>query len=274
MIRSFTKKVDDDCPIALFFNKCLEGCNTGMIFSTPRTFTQHNGDDIYCTCLLFEDYAASFVEKLKQIINVISQYDAEFDFHWKFYAASKRINIIKEYGGKDDDYNKDGSILMVGIPDESLAAYSVINDLYEEEVVDIVQDTIPHDLKRIAAIIQMGASTTITDMFEQVAGKTILPSKIDTEGNVKCMSRMDVEMDKAINKADADTQTQMIYLACSAMQYILARIKKLPKMEDNKNELIYIRNFTAKILNADFEAWLQDTEFTQFCKDIDKKENK
>lgn len=274
MIRSFTKKVDDDCPIASFFNTCLKGCSTAMIFSTPRTFTQHNGDDIYCTCLLFEDYAASFVEKLKQIINVISQYEAEFGFHWKFYASSKRIELIKEYGGEDDDYDEDGRIVMVGIPDEKLAAYSVINDLYEQDVVDIVQDTTPRDLRRIAAVIQMDASLTVTDMFEQAIGKTVLPSKVDEDGNVKHMSRMDVEMDKAVNKADADTLVQTLYLACGAMQYLLNRVKNLSKIKDNKKELSYIRNFATKILNADIEEWMQDTEFTQFCKDIDKKENK
>lgn len=274
MIRSFTEKVDDGSPIATFFNTCLKGCNTAMIFSAPRTFAQHGGDDIYCSCLLFEDYASSFVAKLRQIINTISVYETEFGFHWKFYASSKRINLIKEYGGDDEDYNKDGSVITLGIPDEKLATYSISNELYEQDAIDIVQDTTPRDLQRITAIIQMGASLTVTDMFEQAIGKTILPSKIDEDGNVKHMSRMDVEMDKAINKADADTQIQMLYLTCGAMQYILTRVKNLSTTKDNKDELLHIRNFATKILNTDIEDWLQDTEFTQFCKNIDKKENK
>ena len=89
-----------------------------MIFSAPRTFTQHDGNYIYCSCLLFEDYASSFVAKLRQIINTISIYDTEFGFRWKYYASSKRINLIKEYGGDDEDYNKDGSVITLGIPDE------------------------------------------------------------------------------------------------------------------------------------------------------------
>lgn len=274
MIRSFTKKVDDGSPIATFFNTCLKGCNTAMIFSAPRTFARHGGDDIYCTCLLFEDYASSFVAKLRQIVDTISVYEAEFGFHWKFYASSKRIELVKEYGGEDDDYDEDGRIVMVGVPDEKLATYSVVNDLYENEVVDIVQDTTPRDLRHIAAVIQMDASLTVTDIFEQAIGKTVLPSKVDEDGNVKHMSRMDVEMGKAVNKADADTLVQTLYLACGAMQYILNRVKNLSKIKDNKKELSYIRDFATKILNADIEDWLQDTEFAQFCKDIDKKENK
>lgn len=274
MIRQLTKKIDDDSLIASFFNTCLKGCNTAMIFSAPRTFAQHNGNYIYCSCLLFEDYASSFVAKLRQIINTISIYDTEFGFHWKYYASSKRINLIKEYGGDDEDYNKDGSIITLGIPDEKLATYSIINDLYEQDAVDIVQDTTPRDLQRITAIIQMDASTTITDMFEQAINKTVLPSKVDEDGNIKYMSRMDVEMDKAINKADADTQIQMLYLTCGAMQYILTCIKNLSKTKDNKEELLYIRDFTTKILNANVEAWLQDVEFIKFCKNIDKKKNK
>lgn len=274
MIRQLTKKIDDDSLIASFFNTCLKGCNTAMIFSAPRTFTQHDGNYIYCSCLLFEDYASSFVAKLRQIINTISIYDTEFGFRWKYYASSKRINLIKEYGGDDEDYNKDGSVITLGIPDEKLASYSVVADLYEENVIDNVQDTMPRDLQRITTIMQMNASTTITDMFEQAIGKTVLPSKVDEDGNIKYMSRMDVEMGKAINKADADTQIQMLYLTCGAMQYILTCIKNLSKTKDNKEELLYIRDFTTKILNADIEEWLQDTEFIQFCKDIDKKENK
>lgn len=274
MIRSFIEKVDDGSPIATFFNTCLKGCNTAMIFSAPRTFAQHGGDDIYCSCLLFEDYASSFVAKLRQIVNTISVYEAEFGFHWKFYASSKRIELIKEHGGEDDDYDEDGRIVMVGVPDEKLAAYSVVNDLYENEVVDIVQDTAPRDLRRIAAVIQMDASLTVTDMFEQAIGKTVLPSKVDEDGNVKQMSRMDVEMDKAIDKANADTLVQTLYLACGAMQYILTRVKNLSKTKDNKDELLYIRDFATRILNADVEGWAQDTEFNQFCKDIGKKENK
>lgn len=104
-------RIDDDSLLANFFNKVLGNLDMARIISAPRTF-RHKDDEnsrycidlFYDTCL-WEMYLHQFIYKLRGWIKTLDEYLTEFGGSWKYYASSKRIESVNEYGGDDDDDN-------------------------------------------------------------------------------------------------------------------------------------------------------------------------
>ena len=98
-------RIDDDSLLANFFNKVLGNLDMERIISAPRTY-RHKDDEnsrycidlFYDTCL-WEMYLHQFIYKLNGWIKTLDEYLTEFSGSWKYYASSKRIESVNEYGG-------------------------------------------------------------------------------------------------------------------------------------------------------------------------------
>lgn len=280
MPKYMTKKLEETNNLAIFLNRCLKSLDSVLIFTEPRTFKtvqEEGGHDmcyLYCQCVLFESYATSLTKKLAHIVSVIEEYKGEFNSKWKFYALSKRIESIKKYGGDEDDYDENGNIITENISDNKLDIYSVIEDLYYDDWTDIVQNTEPTDLCEITTMLATNASITPTDLFRITLGKTILPSKIDGNGNVTKMTLDDVAMQKALDRVEADDLSTTLHLLCGAIQYMYSKIKILNKHKDNKDELNAIQDIAMSLLDFRIDDVIVKPDFKQVFETICKENKK
>ena len=146
------KHIESELPLAVVFNKVISKITTLWIMTRPRIFDDTKGEEAtfkmitYYQILLWEKWLHEVVKRLQEWVTSIDEYFDEFNGCWEYYALSKRLDFIDEYGTDDDeDYNSDGSIKTEGITHEQLKYHTVFSNLYHDSV-DIVQDTKPTDL--------------------------------------------------------------------------------------------------------------------------------
>ena len=100
----------------------------------------------YYLTVLWERWLHGVFNRLLEWADIISTYFDEYNGSWEYYALSKRLEFINEYGSDDnDDYNPDDTIKTTSITHEQLKYHTIFYDLYHD-CVDIVQDTKPDDL--------------------------------------------------------------------------------------------------------------------------------
>ena len=278
MMEMLAKRIEDKSMLACMLNECLHNVDTIRIFSTPTTFKRNRDtgstNNAYCICLLFEEYAKQIVVRLRGIISAITEYETGFNSSWKYYAMSKRLEAINQYGGEEDDYDENGDVIKIGLTDEQLFCYSIISDLYLDDWKDLAQETTPNDLSIVASVLNTSASITITDMFKQVCGKTILPTKINNNGEIVKMTREDVELDKITKQVDASDLSEILFLVCGLVQYVFHKIKTLPKDSDNKEDLKAIKEMCQAILNLEIDShFFTNNEFITFYDNIKHLDN-
>ena len=145
------KQIESEQPLAIAFNKVISKITTLWIMTRPRIFDDTKGEEAtfkmitYYQILLWEKWLHEVVQRLQEWITTIDEYFDEFNGSWEYYALSKRLDFLNEYGGDDEDYNPDGSIKTTGVTHDQLKYHTVFYDLYHE-CVDIVQDTHPQDV--------------------------------------------------------------------------------------------------------------------------------
>lgn len=279
MIKCMLTKLKEDCELSKFLNHCLSPLNSTTILSHPRTFAILNEekDDaiscyIYCQCLLFEDYASSLIKKLRQIVEDIEEYEGEFSSKWKYYAMAKRLEILREGYGETEDYDDNGEPITKDIPGDRLKTYSIVEKLYTDDWIDIVQDTCPRDLASIVRMIKANAEISITDFFRIGFGKTILPSVIDEKngGKIRKMTIEEVDMKKALDEVQANDTSAYLVLLCGVVQYMFSKIKSLNKCADNEKELSEIKNMANSLLRFELDDIICQKQFMPFFKNLCK----
>lgn len=251
-------RIDDDSLLANFFNKVLGNLDMARIISAPRTF-RHKDDEnsrycidlFYDTCL-WEMYLHQFIYKLNGWIKTLDEYLTEFGGSWKYYASSKRIESVNEYGGDDDDYNEDGSVKVMDIPNDRLEPYSVIRELVCDDWTDIVQETIPKDLERLYGCLQAEANLSIADFFKDKMGVDIPMYQKDDNGNMVKMGFADKVLHKAAEQNNSEVMGSYVLLACYCMHDLISAIKSLNPFEDNVEALTSVRNDSVRFLSMSF----------------------
>lgn len=266
------KRIGDDSSLSKIFNRVLRKIDLVRIISAPSTFSVKDHDNrmrelFYDTCL-WEMYLHGVVKRLREWEAVLAEYEDEFLSSWKYYAASKRIAAIRDYGGDRDDYDKDGNVKTM-ITEKDLMAYSVIGDLYFDDWRDIVQDTKPDDLSGMGAAMRVNADISFTDMLKECFGKEIPTYKRGTDGNIVKMGFGDHVLAKISGQDEAEELISFVVGIAYIISVVVENIKGLPKDEDNKDVLRCLRTLVnnllgvkdSETLNAivrDFSDWLKN----------------
>lgn len=117
-------RIKDGSRLADLFNQVMHKLDIVRIVSAPSTFEMVNKDEqcvelFYESCL-WELYFHGVVDKLNRWVKVLNEYESEFGSNWKYYASSKRLESIKEYGGDDKDYDTEGNIRTLNLSNEDL----------------------------------------------------------------------------------------------------------------------------------------------------------
>lgn len=250
-------KIEDNSNLASLLNKTLHDLNIVRIMSAPTTFAierqNERGMEIFYESCLWEMYFHGIIDKLNRWVKVLSEYESEFASNWRYYASSKRLESIKEYGGEDSDYDDEGNIRTLNLSDDDLGCYTVIGDLVQDDWRDIVQETKSEHLSGLCSALQTQAKISITDIFKQAVGKEIATYKEDEEGNMIPMTFADKVLSKASDESQADDLSNTVLYVCYCIQFIIEKIRTLDKFNDNKECLSSIYRDVECLLELKFK---------------------
>lgn len=250
-------RIKDDSRLANLFNQVLHKLDIVRMMSAPSTFEKKEEDEyvakmFYESCL-WEMYLHGVIDKLNFWKNLLNEYETEFGSNWKYYASSKRLESIKEYGGDDKDYDTEGNIRTMNLSNEDLECYSILTDLVQDDWRDIVQETKAEHLSGLCASLQTQAKISITDVLKNISGQEIPMYKEDEDGNMVKMTFADRALSKASDESRADDLSTMVLFVCHSIQLIIEKIRALDNFKDNKAELISIGKDISCLLEGNFK---------------------
>ena len=228
-----------------------------MLFA-PKTFedTKEENRDFaerfYQSCL-WELWFYRSLSRLHEWDDTLNKYFSEYEGKWKFYACSKRIESINEYGGEESDYNEDGSIRTLNLTEDDLRHHTALGEMVQDDWRDIVQETTCADLQYMISCLKTHASFSLSDAFKECFGKEIATYKQDENGNMVPMSFADKAMDKAVEQYTADGMAIGITLVCEFIQRIIRDIRAMDKFSDNRDKLIQIHKDVRNILDFNLD---------------------
>lgn len=243
-------RIDDKSKLAFFFNEVLSKLDIIRIFSCPTTFEKLDKGialRFYEGCL-WEMYFHKVVSKLNHWNTLLYNYFTEYEGSWKYYASSKRLELIKEYGGEDSDYDSSGNIRTLNLSTEDLKHYTIVSDMIPDDWEDIAQETKPEHLETLCISLKVEAKTSLTDIFKKSTGQELTMYK-EENGKMVPMTFADKALSQASDEAFADGYSALILYVCKEMQFIIERIKGLDKFKDNKEELESISVVINDLLN-------------------------
>lgn len=261
-MKELMQLIDSDLPLAKAFNKIISKVQTLRIITVPRTFEDVKGQDAafrmanYYQTVLWEKWLHGVVERLQEWVDTIDEYFDEFEGCWEYYALSKRLDSIKEYGSDDEeDFNRDGSVKTTGISHEQLYYYTVFLDLYHD-CVDIVQDSRPEDLYPLIEAIDIKSRISITDILSKVSGKTVPSYFVGEDGTLHQATFEEKELHKAAGMVEAHDYGQLVCTVALLMEQLTKEIEAVAKSDaayDDQHALLYaIQNDADAILNLHF----------------------
>ena len=254
--------IEGEQPLAIAFNKVISKITTLWIMTRPRIFDDTKGEEAafkmitYYQILLWEKWMHGVVQRLKEWTSTIDEYFDEFNGSWEYYALSKRLDFLNEFGGDDEDYNADGSIKTTDITHEQLKYHTVFSDLYHD-CVDIVQDTKPTDLYSLINAIEANSRVSIIDILQKVSGKEITAYTVGDDGNLRPVTFADRELHKVSEMVEAHDYSLVIYTTALLMEQMTKGIETIAKSNtaflDNHELLLAIQCDAMAILSLNFE---------------------
>ena len=254
--------IESDLPLAIVFNKVISKITTLWIMTRPRIFDDIKGEEAafkmmtFYQILLWEKWLHEVVQRLQEWTTTIDEYFGEFNGSWEYYALSKRLDFLKEFGGDDEDYNPDGSIKTTDITHEQLKYQTIFFDLYHD-CVDIVQDTHPQDLYPLVNANETNSRVSIIDILQKVSGKEVTAYTMGDDGNLRPVTFADRELHKVSEMVEAHDYGQVIYITALLMEQLTKGIETVAKSEtaffDNHDLLRAIQSDAEAILSLNFE---------------------
>jgi hypothetical protein len=215
--------------------------------SLPRVFRDSKDEmaafrmQNYYETVLWEKWLHGVLGRLEEWSKNINAYFDDFNGSWEYYALSKRLDFIREFGSDvEEDYNPDGSIKTQGITPERLKYHTLFSDLYHDSV-DIVQDTEPPDLYPLMSALNANSCMSIIDVLQQLSCKGIRSYIVDKNGNIRLATEDDRTQLKISELAEAIDLGQLVFAVAQLMEMLTSEIKSIYKsdraFEDNHDVL-------------------------------------
>jgi len=251
----FHTPVEGDSKLSVLFNSILKRLNCIRIMSCPHTFypgKQHEMAIMFYNVCLCELYFHGVVNKLTEWKTLSQEYQKEFGSSWKYYAASRRLELIEKYGGEDSDYNEDGSI-KTEVGEETLASYSILHDLVHGGT-DIVTDTVLFDLSTVISMIETDAKFDVIEVLSSVSGVDIPTYREDADGNIVKQTWVDNALVKAEKEDKADVMVNMLSGVVASIQCIVCKVKSMDAACDNKEFFPWLDESIDRVFDLDFIA--------------------
>lgn len=258
-MKELIESIQSDTPLAKAFNRVMAKIQLLRIMSLPRVFRDSKDEmaafrmQNYYETVLWEKWLHGVFRRLEEWSKAISAYYDEFNGSWEYYALSKRLDFIREYGSEmEEDYNSDGSIKTQNITHEQLKYHTLFSDLYHDSV-DIVQDTEPPDLYPLMSALNANSCMSIIDVLQQLSCKGIRSYLVDKNGNIRPATEDDRTQMKITELAEAIDLGQLVFAVAQLMRMLTSEIESICKsdraFEDNHDIL--------EVMLCDITAMLQ-----------------
>lgn len=230
-MKEFIEPIKSEMPLAKAFNRIISEITILRIMSFPRTFSDATGEfaainmQTYYETVLWEKWLHGVFKRLEEWTNIINEYFDEYAGSWEYYALSKRLEYINDFGSDDDeDYNPDGTVKTHGITNEQLKYHTVFSDLYHD-CVDIVQDTKPEDLYPLISTLKANSQISIIDILQQVSEKPVESYILDESKNLRPATFADKVEIKVSEMVEADDLCGLIIQIAKKMVLLTAKIE-------------------------------------------------
>jgi hypothetical protein len=250
----FFHPVDRDSHLGELFNKVLKELLLFRAISAPRVFKTDDYVDndkekrFYKLCLV-ELYLQRVIKTLNRWKEIATEYNETFAGSWEYYARSKRLECINEYGGEESDYNPDGTI-RTDVGKGELIRYSVAGDMVNDDWRDIVAQTKPNDLNDIYIMINANGEFSITEMFSRM-GTPIKSYRQDEAGNMVQNDWADEAMAKTSNQLESQSVSFLLCLVVHLVVRLVDEIKALNYAEDNREFFLSLPGRIERLFNLD-----------------------
>ena len=242
------EKLEEEHPISFFFNSVMRRLQNLLTLCAPDTFDRPAADafqDVkFCDFCRYELWMHKVVERLEEWDAKTNEYFNEFNGSWKYYAAAKRREYIREYGedGMPPEDTRDCVYLH----------YSVIKDMYDDGFRDIVQDTVPSHLKGLCADLLANSEIDIITEMREFFGGNIEAYKKDEDGNMRPVSAEEHDLDMVTEKVAAEDDSKRIMAIASGVFAIKTMLQACNPFDDNKELLHMVGLCAVALLNMDF----------------------
>lgn len=271
-MKEWMELIDSELPLAKAFNRIISDLELLRIMTNPRIFSDSTDKEApfrmqnYYLTVLWERWLHGVFNRLLEWANTINTYFDEYNGSWEYYALSKRLEFINEFGSDDDDdYNPDDTIKTTGITHEQLKYHTVFYDLYHD-CVDIVQDTKPDDLYPMISTLETKSRFSVIDVLQKATGQQVTSYILDKNGHLRPSTFANKELFKASEMVKAMDNGQLVYNIAQIMGSLTSEIESIAKSEmafyDNHAILNAILHDVSSILHLHLDR----TRFMQLSK--------
>lgn len=249
------ERIEDECKLAEFFNLVMDHLERSRWFTAPIDFhteIQKTGEPqrVFYESCLWELYLHNVVLKLKDWKEAVNEYLNEYKGSWEYYAHAKRLSNIKEYGGEDSDYDRNGEIRTQGLTKEDLMPYSLSSWL-EDSSRNAATSAYPKHLEPMFLFIASSVRHDPLEILQKVSGKKLKQYKQDENGNMVEVSFPEMVQRKAMNEVNADAMVKVLVAVAFEFRSLVNFRNNMPDFEDYKEELTEFVNRIDKLMNMD-----------------------
>jgi hypothetical protein len=258
----YFSKEDESTNLGKFINTVFSKLSCLRILSVPKTFPHENeyigykemNAVLFYDLCLTETYLHSIYMKLHQWKEKAIEYNIEFQSSWKYYAAAKRLKFIRDDGcGGENDYNADGTI-KTEVDETTLADYSIIGELVNEDCRDIFLQTDPKDLLQTVKYLIADSNISIPDIFKHATGREITTYRMEN-GEMKENNWADNQILNCENKEHARMVADYLIGLAVEIKTLVELTRQKEKTSDNKEFFIAMPALVQKILDMQIEPY-------------------
>jgi len=251
--------IEDDSKLALMFNAIMKRLSPMRMLCAPVSFRKEESiagfqDEKFCDFCRYELWMHSVVDRLNRWQERLCDYFVEYGGSWKYYAASNRLSSISEYGGEGSDYDAGGIIRTEGLTDDEYEPYTIVRELYGEDCIDIVQDTLPQDLNGLCSDLVANSRIDILKGLREVFGKNVQAFHQDENGEMKPLSQEEHDLDMVSGQVAAEDDSKRLMGVIGCMHGIFHIIRSCKYNDDNTELLQMVQDASAGMLALDWNV--------------------
>ena len=246
-------KIKDESNLAKLFNECMRKTDCLRIISSPSHITpaeMHKNIDndptkaiMFMSSCIYEIHFHTLINQLNERKNEIIRFENEFNYDFDRYAITNRLNLIKEYGGEDEDYNDDDTIKEA--TRKNMEDYSIVHELNRE--LHIFTDSTSDHFDIICNYLENVNNLSILKFFRK-QGATILSSRIENGKMVKNTIEDEIE-DEARTAYVCDSYSDLLKLVINHINILGILIAELPNDEKSIPSITEIGSYIDEILS-------------------------
>ena len=270
-MKELVEPIENKMSLARAFNRIVSKIQMLRIMSFPRTFEDAKGEmaafkmQSFYETIHWEKWLHGVLDRLEEWTTTIHEYFDEYSGSWEYYALSKRLDFIHEYGSDDEnDYNPDGTVKTKNITHEQLKYHTIFSELYHE-CVDIVQDTKPNDLLPLINTLDTSARFSIIDFLQKVSGKEITCYTLDKGGELRPIGREEREERKVSEMIEAVDLGQLVYSIAQIIQIITSKLETIYNSDQAYDDHHELLNAMLSDISALMQLDLKESKFLEIA---------